>query len=607
MKDLSEKLKALPTSSGVYIMLDEYQQILYVGKAKNLKNRVRQYFQHSVKTEKTMQLVEKICDFRYIITNSEVEALVLENNLIKEHKPFYNILLKDDKSYPYIKINLKEKFPRIEIVRRLRADGSKYFGPYMLGLSPKLILELIHSVYPIRSCRGEIPVSKRNKRACLNFHLGNCLAPCEGKVSSEDYKAVVKRVIDFLNGNDTEVKALLTEKLKSAAADEEFELAINYRDKLEIMDKIVRKQIVNLPKDVNIDIFTYATNGLYAVINYMVLRGGKVLGVENHPVNVAGDAGEALSGYIMQFYDNNPVLCDEILVSDELEFANELKDYLSEKRGSKINLFVPRGGIRGQLTELSASNASDNLAVTATKIAGKEALTLGAVNELQKVLSLPRPPKRIECYDISNISGTDKVASMVVTINGNAARSMYRRFRIKTVKGQDDFACMREVLTRRRNELSGTDPSFSERPDLIIVDGGKGQLSSACEIMEDTGIPLAGLAKREEEIFRPHLSEPVILSRDSLSLKLFQRIRDEAHRFAITYHRALRKDRQTRSNLKNIEGVGDGNARALLTYFKKIENIATASVEELMEVEGIGRSRAEAIYAYYHNGENDAL
>lgn len=604
MRDLSEKLKTLPSASGVYLMLDEYGQILYVGKAKNLKNRVRQYFGNkSSQTEKTMLLVEKIDDFRYIITNSELEALILENNLIKEHKPYYNILLKDDKQYPYIKIDIKSDFPKIEVVRKLKADGSKYFGPYMLGLSAKTILDLLHSVYPVRSCTRDLSKRASSGRECLNYHIGRCLAPCTGRIKSTDYKLMIKKVIEFLNGNDNDVKKRLKEKLAEASEREEFELCINYRDSLEALEKIVRKQIINMPRDLSLDIFAYASNGMYGVINYAVVRGGKMLGAENYPITEAGLETDILSSFIMQFYGSNPILCDEILTSETLNFEAELKEYLSERKGKKVNFSSPKGGIKLKLTDLSYNNASEHLAKTVSKIASREALTRGSVEALQKALDLPTPPKRIECYDISNISGTDKVASMVVFINGEPAKEMYRRFRIKTVKGIDDFASMKEVVSRRIGELGSSDPSFSDAPELIVVDGGKGQLSSAVEIVSGTGIDIIGLAKREEEVFRPGESEPIILSRDSLELTLLQRIRDEAHRFAVTYHRVLRGKRQTKSKLKEIEGVGDALARRLLIYFKKIENIANASADEIMKVEGFGRKNAMAVYEHFHEGD----
>ena len=597
----------LPDSSGVYMMLDENGAIIYVGKAKNLKNRVRQYFQNSVtKTEKTMLLVEKICDFKYIVTANEIEALVLENNLIKEHKPYYNILLKDDKSYPYIKVNLKEDFPRVEMVRRLKADGSKYFGPYMIGLTAKSTLDLIHAVFPVRSCAGNL--AKPSKRECLNYHIGRCLAPCTRRVSKEEYREVIKKVISFLSGQDKEAREILERKLSEAVAAEEFERAIVYRDNLELMDKIVRKQNINLPKDYNLDIFAYASNGMYGVINYTVVRAGKVMGSENMPISEAGDAQDILSSFIMQFYQKNPVVAEEILLNTELPFMEELKSYLTVLKGGRLNVMAPKGGARGQLVQLSYNNAVENLQKTAERIATKESLTRGAVEQLKELLSLADTPYRMECYDISNISGTDKVASMVVFVNGEPHHELYRRFRIKSFEGADDFRSMREVLSRRVNELkAGKDVSFSARPDLIIVDGGKGQLSSAKEILGDTGIELCGLAKREEEVFRPDDSYPKILPRDSLALKLLQRIRDEAHRFAITYHRKLRADRMTRSRLKNIPGVGDKYAAALLRYFKKPENIAAASTEEIEKVEGFGRERAQKVYDYFHKEDPDEI
>lgn len=588
-------------------MLDENGGILYVGKAKNLKNRVRQYFQNSVtKTEKTMLLVEKIHDFKYIVTANEIEALVLENNLIKEHKPYYNILLKDDKSYPYIKVNLKEDYPRVEIVRRLKADGSKYYGPYMIGLTAKSTLDLIHAVFPVRSCTGNL--AKPQKRECLNYHIGRCLAPCTRRVSKEEYREVIKKVMQFLSGQDKEAREILERKLSEAVAAEEFERAIVYRDDLELMDKIVRKQNINLPKDYNLDIFAYASNGMYGVINYTVVRAGKVMGSENMPISEAGDGQDILSSFIMQFYQKNPVVAEEILLNIELPFMEELKSYLTEIKGGKLVVMVPKGGARGQLVQLSYNNAVENLQKTAERIATKEALTRGAVEQLKELLELADTPYRMECYDISNISGTDKVASMVVFINGEPHHEMYRRFRIKSFEGADDFRSMREVLSRRINELKvGKDVSFSARPDLIIVDGGKGQLSSAKEILGDSGIELCGLAKREEEVFRPDDSYPKILPRDSLALKLLQRIRDEAHRFAITYHRKLRADRMTRSRLKNIPGVGDKYAAALLEYFKKPDAIAAASVEEIEKVDGFGKERAQKVYDYFHKEESDEV
>ncbi|MDR3186287.1 MAG: excinuclease ABC subunit UvrC [Christensenellaceae bacterium] len=608
MKDFSEKLKVIPSSSGVYIMLDAHDQILYVGKAKNLKNRIRQYFQNSVsQTEKTMILVEKISDFRYIITNSEIEALILENNLIKEHKPFYNILLKDDKSYPYIKINLKANFPILEITRKLKDDGSKYFGPYMLGINPNMILDILHSVFPIRSCNIELPAKHPKDRECLNYHIGKCLAPCTNRISKSEYADIVKNIISFLNGDDKEIRHSLMSKIKSASEKEEFEIALQYRDQLRALDKLIRKQNINFPKEFSLDVFAYATNGMFGVINYLVVRGGKIIGAQNYQVSEAGSDQDILSSYIMQFYQKNPMIASDIIISSKLIFESELKSYLSEKKGSKVNIIVPQRGNMHQLLEMAYANAKEHLSSTISAISVKEAMTRTAVERLKFALNLPFPPKRMECFDISHISGTDKVASMVVFINGEASNKMYRRFKIKTVIGNDDFACMKEVLSRRLNRLTSTDESFSDFPDLIIVDGGKGQLSSAYSVVEPTGIHLIGLAKREEEVFFPNNSTPLILPKGSLELSLLQRIRDESHRFAITYHRVLRKKHQTRSDLLNIPGIGAKKARTLLIYFKNIESIAKASIDDLMNVDGFGKTHAQSVYDYFLSIRNDVF
>ncbi|MCL2631322.1 MAG: excinuclease ABC subunit UvrC [Firmicutes bacterium] len=604
MIDLQEKLKYLPAKPGVYIMLNEFSQVLYVGKAKNLKNRVRQYFQKSTSEEKTILLVQKIKDFKFIVVNTETEALVLENNLIKEHKPFYNILLKDDKTYPYIKINIKDDFPRLEITRKLKQTGAKYFGPYMRGISASAMLEVIHSAFPLKSCKATVSPNPK-KRECLQYHIGRCKAPCTGKISSADYKVFVKKAIDFLNGNDREVRKLLQEKMENASKLLEFELAMQYRNGLKILENLVRKQSADFPLDLNLDIFAYSGNAVASVINFTAVRGGKILASENFVIEECGDSQDAISNYIMQFYEKNPVLAEEIIVSHELLFGQEIEDYISHLKGSRVNLFCPKAGVRHSVLSLAQQNASQELEIIEAKTVNKDALTRLSLEELKEALSLSVLPKRIECYDISNISGTDKVASMVVFINGEASRQMYRRFKIKTVKGSDDFASLREAISRRVANFEDTDLSFSERPDLIVVDGGKGQLSSAFAILEPFGISVIGLAKREEEIFVPNQSTPILLSKDSLPLKLLQRLRDEAHRFAIAYHRALRDERQTRSNLTNIEGIGKTKARQLLMHFKKVENVAMATEKDIIEIKGFGKKDAENIINHFKQGTKD--
>ncbi len=604
MKPYTEKLKVLPEKSGVYIMLDEYENVLYVGKAKILKNRVRQYFHNSVKNEKTMALVEKIFDFRIIITPNEYEALILENNLIKQYNPPYNILLKDDKTYPYIRINVKEKFPKIEICYKLKADGAKYFGPYMLGISVHEVLDILHTVFPLRSCKSF------GKRECLNFHIGRCLAPCTGRITEEDYKKIIDDVLSFLGGNDEKVRNMLTEKMLSCAEKEEFEQARIYRDTLTALENLVRKQTIPFKQKNDIDVFSFATNGMYSVVNCFVVRSGKYLGGINFPCRET-ELNNGLTSFIMQYYENNPLNCTEILVSHEIEFREELCDYLSQKSGQRIQVVVPSGGIRRQLVEMGLTNASEHLSRQLEHNNKFEELTMGGVKQLYEMLRLPTLPKRIECYDISHISGTNKVASMVVFIDGAKASKMYRHFKIKTVVGNNDFACMYETLSRRMEEWKlQKDLSFSQKPDLLVIDGGKGQLSYVLQAMQDEKIDFTviSLAKRIEEVFVPHQEDSILLPRDSLALKLLVRVRDEAHRFAVTYHRQLRNKQMTESKLTEIEGIGKTKARDLLVYFRKIEAIASASAEELCQVKNIGKKDAENILAFfqkYKDAEED--
>lgn len=600
MSVISDKLATLPEKSGVYIMLDEYDNVLYVGKAKILKNRVRQYFHKSVKNDKTMALVDKIKDFRYIITPNEYEALILENNLIKEYNPPYNILLKDDKTYPYIRINVKEKYPRIEVCYKLRSDGAKYFGPYMLGISVRDIMEVIEAVFPLRTCRN-MP-----KKECLNYHLKKCLAPCVGKVTPEEYGKVVKDVIKFLNGDDAFVSELIANKMTKFAEMEEFELALHYRNVSEILEKLVRKQTIPFKQDVNIDVFTFATNGMYSVVNCFAVRGGKFLGGDNYPYYEV-EKSNCLASFIMQYYEKNPVLCSEIIVGEELEFKAELADYLSEKAGKKINITTPTGGIRRQLVEMGETNCAEYLSRQLEHFNKYQEMTKGAVAQLMESLSLPCLPRRTECYDISHISGTNKVASMVVFIDGEKSSKNYRHFKIRTVQGNNDFASMYEALSRRLAKIGKSeDLSFNAKPDLIVIDGGKGQLSYALKAAEDAGVDVnfISLAKREEEVFLPGREDSVILPRNSLALKLIIRIRDEAHRFAITHHRNLRQKQMTETELTKIPGIGKEKAKILLGAFKKIEAVAAAAEEELAAVKGISKKDAEQIKKYYEGEKN---
>ena len=601
MKKYTEKLKNLPSKSGVYIMLDEYENVLYVGKAKILKNRVRQYFHNSVKNEKTLRLVEKIDDFRYIITPNEYEALILENNLIKQYNPPYNILLKDDKTYPYVKIKVKEDFPTVEIAYKLKSDGARYFGPYMLGISVRELLDIIHAVFPIRTCK-KIPTKE-----CLNYHIERCKAPCINKITKEEYHVIIKEVIDFLNGNDKIVKEKLEKKMYYFAEREEFEQAKFYRDTLLSLEKILRKQSIPFKQDLDIDVFSFVTNGLDSVVNCFAVRGGKYLGGTNY-LGATDEYNNGLTSFIMQYYQNNPLICSEIIVDRELEFKEELADYLSSIAGRKIVITTPTGGIRRQLVEMGIANAEEYLNSQVEKKVRYEELTYGATIQLQRLLDLPVTPNRIECYDISHISGTNKVASMVVFEGGAKSSKMYRHFKIKTVAGNDDFACMYETLTRRFEEYKlAKDLSFSQRPDLIIIDGGKGQLGYALRAMSDACVDfnMISLAKREEEVFMPDKEDSILLPRNSLALKLIVRVRDEAHRFAITHHRSLREKKMVESTLCNIDGIGKQKAKHLIEKFKKLENIKQATIEELMDTQTISSSDAKNIKKYFFENEGN--
>lgn len=601
---IAQKLKDLPNKPGVYIMKSEKGEILYIGKARSLKNRVRQYFgSPKNKTTKVLIMVSKIYTFDYIITRNEIEALVLENNLIKKHKPPYNILLKDDKNYPFIRIDMNDKFPKIQVVRKLAKDGAKYFGPYMQGISAKEIMELIHSAFKLRTCNINMSNPPKNHRPCLNNHIGRCLAPCVGAISSEEYMEIIGEVIKFLQGNDKSIEKIIKEKMYAASEKEEFELAIYYRERLKVLEKLVRKQVTALPNELDMDIFAVSSDGINTVVSMLFVRGGKLLGGDKQLVSSLNlDNKSTLESFIYSYYNEDNLNIDQILVNEELEDFALVSDFLSQKKGAKVNVSAPVMGVRKQLVDMAVANAKDYLSKCKSQEERTFNMTIGAVSQLQQMLNLPVLPNRIECYDISNISGTDKVSSMVVFENGEKAGSMYRKFKIKTVEGSNDFASMKETLTRRFMHLNDEDISFSKAPDLIVVDGGKGQLKYALQAMQecDVHFNIISLAEREEEIYIPYQSEPIVLSKDSQALRLLQRIRDEAHRFAITYHRNLRGKRQTQSELLQIEGVGNETVKKLFAAFKTLNAIKTASVQELAEIKGISQKVAENIYQYYH-------
>lgn len=602
---LALKISMLPEDPGVYVMLDADGNVIYVGKAKVLKNRVKQYFYSNKKPEKVAAMVSNIADFYYIITTSEIDALSLENNLIKKYKPHYNILLKDDKTYPYIKVNLKDKFPAFSVTRKIRRDGAKYFGPFMGGVNAKDTLEIINTAFTVRTCDVKIDPDKPRKE-CLEYHIGRCLAPCAGLVDEKTYAERVRGAVDFLSGADEDVEKLLTEKMTKFAGLEEFELALSYRDKLKMLEKIKLKRITALNKFVDMDIIGVADNGLYAAVNALFVRGGRMQGGKSFSLEDASDGdGERIRGFITGYYTKCAEIPDEILVCSEIEDAAAVEEYLKTTYGKSVRISVPQKGVKKQLVDMAKKNAEDYLEKEIDKIKHKDDMTVEACRRLKEILSLKRYPRRMECYDISHISGVDKVGSMVVFVDGEPDKDSYRRFRIKTVEGNNDFACLKEVLKRRLDKLKSDEKDKFPRPDLIIIDGGKGQLSSVKAVFDEEGcdIDLISLAKREEEIFTIYSNEPVVLSHRDYCLKTLQRIRDEAHRFAITYHRQTHVRRNLASELKEIDGIGDKKRKALVDKFGGIENIKRASEDELAETEGIGKALAKTIKEYFNDNE----
>ena len=597
---IRNKLKILTTKPGVYVMRDAKGEIIYIGKAKNLKNRVSQYFRNSPKPSKVQAMVDHVDDFDYFVTMSELDALALESNLIHKHQPFYNILLKDGKAFPYIKIDLKEDFPRLEIVKKVKKnDGAKYFGPYVAGLDAREILKTINFAFKVRTCSLKITTESRAKRECLNYSLGLCLAPCTGRVTKEEYAEEIKKVMRFLNGNDDEIEKILTEKMVAASNLQNFERAIELRECLKMIEKLKQRVVANLPKDVNKDVFAYHTNGLNGVVTVMIVRGGKILGIINYLQNDAElEEAETLFNFISQYY-NNMLVPNEIIVSHEID-----DKLLCEYLGKNVKIISNPHGVNLNLLKMAKENAEIYLERQLEKEQLAYNSGLGALKLLQEKLNLKTLPKRMECYDISHISGTNKVASMVVFKDGRASKKDYRKFKIKTVVGNNDFESLKEALTRRlKRYIEQNGESFSEKPDLLVIDGGKGQLSSCYEILKsfhlENEIEMISLAKRIEEVFVVGSHVPVILKYGSAELKLLQRIRDEAHRFAITFHRNLRTKSQTHTELENINGLGPKKIDALLKAFGTTENIKKASVEELCVVKGIHEALAYEIKNYF--------
>lgn len=590
---LKEKVRRLPICPGVYKMYDVQGNIIYIGKAKNLKNRVSSYFVNTAKPEKVKQMVENIFDLDYIVVTSEFEALNLESNLIHTHQPFYNILLKDGKAFPYIKINPNSKYPVIEITRKIKKDKCLYFGPYFNNVKASDLYEIINNTFKLRDCN-----SLNVKRECLNYEMGTCLAPCTHKVTEEEYSSELNKVINFLKGDLSYAKQTINEKMMKCAEYEQFERAIKYKEYLKIIDRINSHQVANLTSLTDADIFGFCSNGASAIITVLVVRAGKLIGINNYNVVNIEDGVASVETFVPQYYSHNIVPKTFVTFFE----SDALKSWLNEYKGQKVEYVFARRGKYKKLLDLANLNAKQDLEKSISSDKLHELKTIGAIKTLKTELNLRRMPYRIEGYDISHISGTNTVASMVVFINGEPMKSHYRKFKID-IDMPNDFECMKEVLTRRVNEYERGDISFGVKPDLILIDGGKGQLGYAYDVIKsmDFDVDMVSLAKREEEIFKPNESEPYILSRNNYALKLLQNVRDESHRFAITFHRKTRDKNTLKSKLLSIDGVGEATVKTLYEHFKSFENISRAGLMELQSVNGITKKQAENIREYFEN------
>lgn len=601
---IEEELKKLPSSPGVYIMHDISDEIIYVGKAISLKNRVRQYFQKSTnKTEKIKQMVSRISYFEYIVTDSELEALILECNLIKEHMPRYNTMLKDGKTYPYIKVTVGEEYPRIFVSRTMKKDKSRYFGPYTSGGAVNDVIELLRKLYKVRTCNRSLPKDINKGRPCLYYEIKQCNAPCADKISKDEYNESIKKAIRFLDGDFKEVKEMLEEKMFAASEKMEFEEAAEYRDLLSSVKTIAEKQKITSDKILDRDIIAYAVENDDAVIQVFFMRDGRMLGREHFYVKVPADGnGSILSSFIKQYYSGTPFIPKEIFVSEEIEDEDVISEYLTGKRGNKVKIINPKKTQNAKIVELAKKNASMVLDIDREKIKREERRTKGAVKEIFEKLQIDnKNDYRIEAYDISNISGFQSVGSMVVFENGRPKRNDYRKFKIKTVSGPDDYGSLKEVLSRRFNRKE--DDKFSRMPDLIMMDGGLGQVNMALLVLEELKIyiPVCGMVKDDNHRTRGVIynNEIVELDRNGESFKLTTRIQDEAHRFAIEYHRKLRGKNQVHSVLDDIENIGPSRRKALMKSFKNIEEIKNASVEELKDIPGMNVMSAESVYHFF--------
>ena len=617
--DLEEELKKLPASPGVYLMHNHRDEIIYVGKAVSLKNRVRQYFQSSRnKTAKIQQMVSHIAWFEYILTDSELEALVLECNLIKEHRPRYNTMLKDDKTYPYIKATVWEDFPRLLFSRDMKKDGrSRYFGPYTSAGAVKESLELIHKLYRIRTCSRSLPKDTGKERPCLNYHIHQCDAPCQGYISKEEYQESFKEAMDFLGGHYEPLLKSLEDKMYDASEKMEFEKAIEYRELLNSVKQIAQKQKITSSGREDRDIVAMARDMEDVVVQVFFIREGKMIGRDHFHIQagMAESRGEILDGFVKQFYAGTPFIPREVWLQYPIEEEEIICQWLSQKKGQKVKIVVPKKGEKERLVELAARNADLILTQDREKVKREELRTIGAIDQVGQWIGIGGI-RRVEAYDISNTSGVESVGSMVVYEDGKPKRSDYRKFKIRTVQGPNDYASMEEVLTRRFShgiqeskdlQEEGKDisyGSFTRFPDLIMMDGGRGQVNIALSVLERLGlsIPVCGMVKddnhRTRGLYYNNVEIPI--DRHSEGFRLITRIQDEAHRFAIEYHRSLRGKDQVKSILDDIEGIGPARRKALMRYFKDIDAIRNASAEDLEQVPQMNRKAAEAVYLFFH-------
>jgi excinuclease ABC subunit C len=612
---IEQILNTLPTKPGVYLHKNAQGKVIYVGKAVNLKSRVRSYFHKSAQqNDKTRRLVAEIADIEFIVAESELEALLLENTLIKKYQPRFNVRLKDDKRYPYIKVHWHEPYPKVTTTRRLQHDGARYYGPYTAAWAAYQTLDLIRKIFPYLTCTRVI--TGTDPRACLYYHIGRCAGPCIGAVNQAEYRQIIDNLCDFLGGNTEPVVAEMRQQMEAASESLDFEKAATIRDQIKAIDQIVEKQKVINTTDIDEDVIAFARAENDACVQVFFIRGGKLVGRDYFMMEGTADENDndIMTSFLKQFYDQAATIPPRILMPEEVDEHMIIRDWLKSKRGADVLLKVPHRGKHKELLQMATENATETLTHLRAQWASDETKQTEALTELQQALDLPEAPVRIECYDISTLQGTHTVGSMVVFGKGIPRKSDYRRFKIKTVTGQDDFASMKEMLTRRFKRLkeggydepeqpgqAANESAWAMIPNLVIIDGGKGQLNAALEILDEfelrDAIPIVGLAKREEELFRPGESEPVILPRKSPALFLVQRIRDETHRFGVTYHRNLRGKSAVRSSLDDVEGIGPKRRKALLTKFGSLEAIRAATVEELAAVEGMNRRAAEDLKA----------